>query len=218
MTEAEWLSCGDPEQMLEFLCGKVSDRKVRLFLIACARSVWDKLARPDLRRAVEVAEQFADGEASDEELREQKDAMYGFATGPPDPEASAWFSGPSEKMSAHRLALAATFGHGGLSSITRTSAYRMGQYLTGSVQPALLRDVFGALPFRPVAVDPLWRTVDVLGLARGIYEDRAFDRLPLLADALMDAGCAEEQLLAHCRSEGPHVRGCWAVDLVLGKE
>ena len=58
----------------------------------------------------------------------------------------------------------------------------------------------------------------MLGLARGIYEDRAFDRLPLLADALMDAGCADEQILAHCRSEGPHVRGCWVVDLVLGKE
>jgi hypothetical protein len=81
----------------------------------------------------------------------------------------------------------------------------------------LLHCIFGN-PFRTVAFDPRWRTADVLGLARGIYEDRAFDRLPLLADALMDAGCGEDQLLAHCRSEGPHVRGCWVVDLVLGKE
>ena len=70
---------------------------------------------------------------------------------------------------------------------------------------------------RPVAFDPRWRTADAVGLARGMYEDRALDRLPLLADALMDAGCADEQVLGHCRSEGPHVRGCWVVDLVLGK-
>ena len=81
----------------------------------------------------------------------------------------------------------------------------------------LLRETFGN-PFRPATVDPEWRTSDVLALGRGIYEDRAFERMPILADALMDAGCADEQVLAHCRSEGPHVRGCWVVDLVLGKE
>jgi len=65
---------------------------------------------------------------------------------------------------------------------------------------------------------PSWLTADVVTLARGIYEDRAFDRLPLLADALMDAGCDDDQILAHCHGPGPHVRGCWVVDLVLGKE
>jgi hypothetical protein len=73
-------------------------------------------------------------------------------------------------------------------------------------------------PFRPLAFDSRWRTADVLGLARGIYEDRAFERLSLLADALMDAGCDSEDTLSHCRGPGPHVRGCWVVDLVLGKE
>jgi hypothetical protein len=81
----------------------------------------------------------------------------------------------------------------------------------------LVRDIFGN-PFRLVAFDPRWRTSDAVGLARGIYEDRAFDRLPLLADALMDAGCDNSEILDHCRGEGPHVRGCWVVDLVLGKE
>src|SRR5205807_20572 len=85
------------------------------------------------------------------------------------------------------------------------------------VQSSLLRDIFGN-PFSPVAFDPRWLTTDVVALARGIYEDRAFDRLPLLADALMDAGCDSDDILSHCRSEGPHVRGCWVVDLVLGKE
>lgn len=69
----------------------------------------------------------------------------------------------------------------------------------------------------PGFFDPRWRTADVMALARGIYEDRAFDRLPVLADALMDAGCEDETILEHCRSEGPHVRECWVLDLVLGK-
>jgi len=85
-----------------------------------------------------------------------------------------------------------------------------------AAQAILLRDIFGN-PFHPVAFDPAWRTEAVVGLARGAYEDRAFDRLPVLADALEDAGCADAAVLAHCRGPGPHVRGCWVVDLVLGK-
>jgi len=81
----------------------------------------------------------------------------------------------------------------------------------------LLRCVFGN-PFRPVVVGRTWRSAAVMGLARGIYADRAFDRLPILADALEEAECDDADLLTHCRSDGPHVRGCWAVDLVLGKE
>ena len=83
--------------------------------------------------------------------------------------------------------------------------------------PSVLRDIFGN-PFRPVAFDPRWQTSDVVGLARAIYDDKAFERMPILADALMDAGCEKEQIIAHCRGDGPHVRGCWVVDLVLGKE
>ncbi|MBX3398315.1 MAG: hypothetical protein KF873_06205 [Gemmataceae bacterium] len=79
-----------------------------------------------------------------------------------------------------------------------------------------MRDIFGN-PFRPVAVDPAWLTSTAVAIAQGIYDDRAFDRLPILADALQDAGCENADILAHCRSEGPHVRGCWVVDLVLGK-
>ncbi|WP_246173617.1 hypothetical protein [Limnoglobus roseus] len=84
-------------------------------------------------------------------------------------------------------------------------------------QAWLLRDIFGN-PFRPVACDPAWRTSTAVGLAEVIYDDRAFDRLPILADALQDAGCEDADILAHCRGDGPHVRGCWVVDLVLGKE
>jgi hypothetical protein len=80
-----------------------------------------------------------------------------------------------------------------------------------------LRDVFGN-PFRPVTLDPAWRTANVVSLARAIYDERAFDRMPILADALEDAGCTSADVLEHCRRPGEHVRGCWVVDLVLGKE
>jgi hypothetical protein len=82
---------------------------------------------------------------------------------------------------------------------------------------AILRDVFGN-PFRPVAFDPSWRTDTVASLARGVYESRDFSPMPILADALQDAGCEDDAILSHCRGDGPHVRGCWVVDLVLGKE
>ena len=85
---------------------------------------------------------------------------------------------------------------------------------TGTRAIPLVRDIFGN-PFRPVTFDPRWRTSDVVGLAQAICDDKAFERMPILADALMDAGCEEEQLIGHCRGEGPPVRGCWVVDLVL---
>jgi hypothetical protein len=84
----------------------------------------------------------------------------------------------------------------------------------------LLRCLFGD-PFRSLpAVDQgwlAWSDATVRELARAIDDDRAFDRLPLLADALEDGGCPDAELLGHLRGPGPHVRGCWAVDLVLGK-
>jgi hypothetical protein len=80
----------------------------------------------------------------------------------------------------------------------------------------LLRDLFGN-PFRPVTFSPEWRTDTVLALARGMYVSRDASALPILADALQEAGCDNEDILRHCRSEGPHVRGCWVCDLVLGK-
>ena len=84
-------------------------------------------------------------------------------------------------------------------------------------QCVMLRDIFGN-PFRPATIHPLWLTHTVRMLAEGIYADRAFDRLPILADALQDAGCENWDILNHCRGEGPHVRGCWVVDQVLNKE
>jgi hypothetical protein len=80
-----------------------------------------------------------------------------------------------------------------------------------------VRDIFGN-PFRPITLDPSWLTATVTSLAQAIYEERAFDRLPVLADALEDAGCANAEILSHCRQPGEHVRGCWVVDLILSKD
>jgi hypothetical protein len=80
-----------------------------------------------------------------------------------------------------------------------------------------LRDICGN-PFRPVPVDPSWLTSDVLALASGIYSEGAFDRMPILADALQDAGYDNDDVLNHCRQPGEHTKGCWAIDLLLGKE
>src|SRR5262249_51866038 len=87
----------------------------------------------------------------------------------------------------------------------------------GKAQAALIRDIFGN-PFLPVTLNPPCRTSIVTALAQSIYDDRAFDRLPILADALEDAGCDNADTLNHCRQPGEHVRGCWVVDLVLGRE
>lgn len=84
-------------------------------------------------------------------------------------------------------------------------------------QANLVRDIFGN-PFQPVAADLAWLTSTVVSLATAIYDDRAFDRLPILADAREDAGCTQEEVLNHCRQPGVHVRGCWVLDLVLGKK
>ena len=84
------------------------------------------------------------------------------------------------------------------------------------IQSSLLRDIFGN-PFRPVTFDPAWRTDAAVGIAQAAYDSREFGNLPVLADALQDAGCDHPDVLAHLRGPGPHVRGCWVVDLVLGK-
>jgi hypothetical protein len=83
-----------------------------------------------------------------------------------------------------------------------------------SAQCCLLRDLLGN-PFAPSAADVSWLSGTVVALAQAIYDERAFDRVPILADALEDAGCTDEVILAHCRGPGPHVQGCWLVDLVV---
>ncbi len=90
----------------------------------------------------------------------------------------------------------------------------------GEAQADLIRCIISN-PFHPVTINPSWLAWNggtVVKLAQGIYDDRAFDRLPSLADALEDAGCDNTGILSHCRGKGPHARGCFPVDLILGKK
>ena len=104
--------------------------------------------------------------------------------------------------------------------LSEAEAREIGYESRKQSQAMLLRDIFGN-PFWSVSLDPflrVWEEATLPTLARTIYEDRAFDRLPILADALEEAGCTDAELIAHCRGPGPHVRGCWVVDLLLGQE
>jgi hypothetical protein len=225
VTDAEWLTATDPAPMLECVRGTASDRKLRLTGCACARRVWSHRAGQSEVPEVELSERVADGQASPAEMRAVRDglgAMGGYSLAWVENcllhallrEAAGLAAADCLQLAAdHRLYAVQEEG-GGTWQDMRTLGI-IARDTERGVLTGLVRDIFGN-PFRPIAFDPRWRTADTVGLATGIYEDRAFDRLPLLADALMDAGCADEQVLGHCRTEG-HVRGCWLIDLVLGK-
>jgi hypothetical protein len=206
MTEAKWLRARDPHPMLDFLDERLSDRKLRLFACACCRRVWDRLSHERSRRAVEVAERFADGLASPQ----QQGARHRLAMSVPWADQAS----PEGAQAAYNCV-----------DKDATQAAHMSAYVLGENSPrerraqaALLRDIAGN-PFRPVVASPAllaWGDGTLPKLAQPIYDERAFDRLPILADAVEDAGGPEE-MVSHLRSPGPHARGCWVVDLILGK-
>jgi hypothetical protein len=205
MNEEEWLNFADPHPMLEFLEGKASDRKLRLFAVACSRRVWtliDSLGRG----AVEVAEDFADGLAGPDELRAARLACQGAGG------QAAWYAAASNAAIAARNAARSAQAGVANNAILGSEATEL------LAQAALVRDIFGLTPFRPQSVDPSCLTPAVIEIAKAIYENRSFDRLPELPDALAEGGCNKEETLRHLRGKGPHVRGCWALDIVLGKE
>jgi len=214
VTEAEWFAGTDPQPLLWFLGDRASPRKRRLLACAYCRQVWHLVADDRARCAVELAERLADGEAAEDECAR---AVSGpRSLGRPGPAGSPG-------LATHRAEIACELVAYGGRALSVVGFYAGGAYTAGGgpgddaspLQAAAVRDLFA--PFGRAAADRRWRTADAVGVARGIYEDRAFDRLPLLADALTDAGCEDEGVLAHCRSAGPHYRGCWVVDLVLGK-
>ncbi len=215
MTEAEWLTATDTQAMVEFLNGTVSERKLRLLACARSRSLWDLMTDVRCRSAVEVAERLADGQASEAE-RAAAFVASGVAAN------SDEFVDP-EDDTVYLAAMAAAYAHNAVWDKAFVAAHSTAPSASSEISDApdalplqQLRDIFGN-PFRPVAFDPAWLTPAVVALAEGIYADRAFDRLPRLADALHAAGCGDAAVLGHCRGDGPHVRGCWVVDGVLGK-
>lgn len=231
MTDTEWQACAEPRPMLEFIWSmkgrrRVTRRKLRLFGCACARRAWHLLEGP-YRDAVTVAEQVADGEVDAAGRQDAFDRTWALMM-PAQSGPHPW-SGYAVRAAA--LTLTANALHAGLSCRESAwavawaqephSAHGVGPAQEQAArkerqaQAAIVRDVFR--PHRPTA-EPAWLTSTVIALAKGIYHDRAFDRLPILADALQDANCDFADLLNHCREPGEHVRGCWAVDLILGKE
>ncbi|WP_227254835.1 hypothetical protein [Frigoriglobus tundricola] len=237
MTEAQWLSHSDPLTMLPFLKKTASDRKLRLFACGCARRIWHMLSDERSRTAVETAERHADGRADNEQLaRACEDAFEAnrdIRSTEPQSDAAdmaacvacdaAW---PNEDMrtsptgdeysgvvdAAQCTASAAEYAAHGAKREPRRERKVEEQALANYV-----RDIFGN-PFRPVTFSADWRTDTTVSLARQMYDTRDFSAMPILADALQDTGCDSAEILAHSRGPGPHVCGCWVVDLVLGKE
>jgi len=222
MTEVEWLAGTDPVAMLDLFRHTRLDRRLRRFAVECCRRVGRLIDGDDFRAAAAAGEAFADDYRNE---RGMIRAMAAASLGGWRRLREVAATTEPRRLRAAEAAVATC------ASTDWAAAVRAARAAAAAMNPtpewpdpaeaghraAVLRDIFGN-PFRPVAFDPRWRTADAVGVARGIYEERAFDRLPLLADALMDAGCADEAVLGHCRRDGPHVRGCWVVDLVLGQE
>jgi hypothetical protein len=229
VTEEEWLACTDPWLMLEYLSGKGSDRKLRLFACTCAREILSPLSRIRCSDHVEIAERFAEGLATEEERE--------FALLYARPIAERLEAASSVDAYAAEAAFALVIP-GGYASAEQTleyviSALRVERGIDSwrdaerpevqairSLHCHFVREIFGNL-FRPISLNPFWlswkdRTLPKL--AQAIYDERRFEDMPILADALEDAGCADAAILSHCRGPGPHVRGCWVLDLLLGKQ
>jgi hypothetical protein len=218
MTEAEWLSCTDPQEMLGALRNKAGDRKLRLFAIACCLH-GSPLGAGEFRPVLQMAEAYADGLLSPEELWraytllpdvpgrrvavpraftlwEARAVSDWVAPAPPHPDDTS--DDPTEEPPADSEAMEQR----------------------RKVQCGLLRDIAGN-PFRPVTLHPAWRGHEVRLLAQAAYEERNLHdwtldpmRLAVLGDALEEVGCTNQDVLNHCRAPGQHVRGCWLVDLL----
>jgi hypothetical protein len=246
MTKKEWLACDDLWPLLEHLqkkgnrkCPTPTERKLRLLACACCRRIWHYMLDERSRTAVEVAERCADGKVSQKELRAAAARAFDAANDEPAYDSDAlpeW---------AARDAIGVYDGNGAIITVTPSfsplNAADNAMWAVSSrairarpevwnplirpaeasderaAQVALFRDLFGN-PFRRATLDPSWLTIKVRKLAQTIYDNRAFDRMPMLADALEQAGCANADILDHCRKPAEHVRGCWVVNLLLGKE
>jgi hypothetical protein len=242
MTEAEWLNCDDPKAMIDALRFPYSTRKFRLFALACCARIDRLITDPRSRAALDFVARTDGGPGQPRErtkIRQAARAAWAEASGPASTARGAERAAHSVPACATGAVLAA------LETVPRMIAYNATESACAAVgwaamaaagrslrgvglpaeftaperagQTAILRDIFGN-PFRPVAFDPAWRGDTVVSLAKGMYDSRDFSAMPVLADALQDAGCDSNDILDHCRGQAPHVRGCWVVDLVLDKE
>jgi hypothetical protein len=232
MTEAQWRTGTDLKKMLKYLRRRASERKRRLFAVACCRRVLHLIPIqlyliPDQQaaEALTTVERYADGLVGSTELIRAEEHAYEIFSQAKDAGsessrlvADALYGATCGDVGWDIAEYAATNAAAGVGATAPRAQRKADQTKETATQLGTLREIFGN-PFRPITVDPGWLTSDVLALARGIYEERAFDRMPILADALQEAGCDSDDILNHLRDpNATHVRGCWAIDLVLGKE
>ncbi len=235
MTEAKWLAATDPRPMLEFLRSKTSGRKLRLFAAAACRLSVQLNLWPDGERALDVAERFADGAANGHELAVAQTRVWldtsHFGS---SALAQATYYDPEGAALSAALVLADDAGRRAVADALAAAPNcdpdvrvpDAAQAAAFAMLAELLREVIGN-PFAALLIAPAWLAWQggaLRKLAQAVYNQRRLPsgeldlfRLRVLADALEDAGCADAELLGHLRGPGPHVRGCWAVDLVLGK-
>jgi hypothetical protein len=248
MTEAEWLACEGPDLLVLHITRAGSAartvaglRKLRLYACACCRQIWDILPDGGSRRVVELSEQFADGLVDRRALREA--AEWAVEAARRQRELAVEECGISRLGQPHvhpavtrwRAAqvverVSGDMPHGAnvIGALIAEEVSPRGVAHEKRVQAALVRDLYGN-PFRPPALLDgrlrNWGRDVIVRLAQAGYDQRASQsgeldgqRLAVLSDALEEAGCAYADILAHLRSPGPHVRGCWALDLILGKQ
>ncbi len=229
MTEGEWAVCDDPVRMMAFLGARLDGRKGRLLACACCRRIPGVFRDARGRQALEANERFADGAETAAGLAEARalaEAAFKDRREPPEvedafrrsPEWSVWAAlrqrdGAGRRRKPREWVGAALRTAGGWDWDENPEER--------AEQAALLRDVFD-VPIRP-EMKAAWRGPAILSLARAAYEEREQPsglldaaRLAVLSDALEEAGCTDTAVLGHLRTEGPHVRGCWALDLVMG--
>lgn len=228
-TEAEWLASNDGKALAKRWGSRFSERKARLLMLACCERHGHLLTEPALRDAAEaLAAHYADPLGAERPFDEQDTrAQYSrvdaftyrddIAGGEP---GFLFYLACGLKVAVKPTAMAAADEYA-LPLVVDCMASILG----GIPEPAaeeraqqavLVREVLGN-PYRLVFIRPEWRTSAALELAAEMYRSRDFSAMPILADTLQDAGCDDAELLSHCRGPGPHVRGCWAVDGVLGK-
>lgn len=243
MTEEEWLRCLDPDRLWCWHpdSGKNPERiarKVRLFAVACCRRMWNLLHDVRLTLGIEIAERFAEGVATQEELQASCDNLFteegiGFTMLLSVPQGAyeavgwtvladreLWFP---EAVSAASWVRAALVGDEPL-PVEEQERQRLSRWVAEErTQGQLLHCIFGN-PFRPVTIEFAWQTPTVHALATAAYENRILPggtlepaRLAVLADALEEAGCVNADMMNHCRQPGMHVWGCWVLDLLLGR-
>ncbi len=226
MTEQQWLNSPEPVRMLTYLRfgrniarTRAGRRKLLLFGCACCRHVAHLFPDEPGWPVVDLAERLADGDVSQAEVGAAlRDAAPTLRDGERDHVRQA-------RLNLHQ-AIRKLGGPAAAASVACSSvgiALRWlgaGEAAECAVQASLLRDLCGNPFHPPLALDPgwlVWNGGSVGRLARTIYEERHFEDLPVLADALEDAGCRNEEVLGHLRGPGPHARGCVVVDLFLGK-